>query len=411
MKRILPMLVLLGTFWMVFRPTVAQTVSPEAMRPKSAIPDQFRSLYQELDETLRQQRELYPFKNGRTCPMVSPGLFMAGSGFGPAAPDSQRWQDLVATLDAFKTLGMNAVSVMIAAPDLSLSDPKPLIGFYQRLAAAIHSRGMKLYIEHFDNPPFSPHAHKGYPDTQQGKQDFLRMRKNELTLIYRNIKPDYLSLITEPETMARWSHLSFSTDELTNWVGEVAKSLKHTEHNPNILLGAGAGIWEGEDFVLKAARQPDLDYMDIHFFALKLNGRDMVATLADRIHKVRQMRPQMKITIGETWLYKHGADEPGGMLNRDAYFRDNFSFWSPLDGDFLKLMLGIARKENISVVAPYFSQYFFTYYTFGDADSNRPPPWPGSILWSWNKSMESIRNQALSPTGEAVRTTLRGCSN
>jgi len=365
-------------------------------------------LYRELDETLRRERGLYPFKKGRSCPLVAPGLFNAGSGFGSAASDSQRWKDLLDTLDAFKAARMNAVSVMIAAPDLSLGDPQPLIDFYRRLAGAIHSRDMKLYVEHFDNPPFSPHAHKGLQDTPQGKKDFLNMREKELSLIYREIKPDYLSILTEPETMIRWSHLSFSADELADWIGEVTTRLKSTGASPNTRLGAGAGTWEAEDFVLKFARQPNLDYVDIHLYALNLNGEDMVARLATRIHKVRETRPKMTVKIGETWLYKHGAEEPKGML-RDAFFRDNFSFWSPLDEQFCKLLLGIAQKENISAVAPYFSQYFFAYYTFRDAESSKLPPWPGSVPLSWNKAIESIRSHRLSATGEGIKALLREC--
>jgi len=330
---------------------------------------------------------------------------MASSGYGPAAVDSQRWKDLLATLDAFKAARMNAVSVMIAAPDLTLGDPGPLINFYQRLAREIHSRNMKIYVEHFDNPPLSPHAHKGWQDTPQGRQDFLKMREKEVTLIYREIKPDFLSLVTEPGTMIRWSHLSLSADELANWIGEVTTHLKSTGASPNTLLGAGAGTWESDDFVLKFAQQTNLDYVDIHLYALKLNAEDNVAKLATLVRKVREARPNTRVTIGETWLYKHGAEEPG-MFSREAFFRDNFSFWSLLDEQFLNLLMGIAQKENISVVAPFFSQYLFTYYTFEDAESSMLPPWPGSIPVSWNKALESIRSHQLSSTGKAMSAML-----
>jgi hypothetical protein len=396
-----------GCFLSAICPTTGHNPTSPAAQTEAAIPGEFRPLYRELDETLRQERQLYPFKKGDPCPLVAPSLFMAGSGFGPAASDSQRWKDLLDTLDAFQFAGMNAASVMIAAPDLTLSDPKPLIDFYERLAAAIHSRGMKLYIEHFDNPPFSPHAHQGLQDSPQGRKDFLNMREKEVTLIYREIKPDYLSLITEPETMIRWSHLSFSADELASWVGEVASRLKSAGTSPRTLLGAGAGTWEAEDFVLKFAQQPKLDYVDMHLYALKLNAEDMVATFAARVQKIRQARPNVRVTIGETWFYKHGAQEPKGMLNRDAFFRDNFSFWSPLDEQFLTLLMGIALKGRVSVVVPYFSQYFFAYYDFGDAESSKLPPWPGSVLVSWNKAMESIRRHQLSPTGKAMSKVLQ----
>jgi hypothetical protein len=161
--------------------------------------------------------------------------------------------------------------------------------------------------------------------------------------------------------------------------------------------------------VLGFARQPKVDYIDMHLYALKLNAEDMVARLASRIHKIRLARPNMRVTVGETWLYKHGAEEPKGMLS-DAFFRDNFSFWSPLDEGFLDLLMGISRKENVAVVGPYFSQYFFAYFTFGDAESGKLPPWPGSVPSSWNKALESIRSHQFSPTGRAIRTVLLGCS-
>ena len=137
---------------------------------QAAIPDQFRPLYRELDETLRQARQIYPFQKGKPRPLVAPSLFLAGSGYGPAASDSQRWKDLLATLDAFKGMRMNAVSVMIAAPDLTAGDPAPLIGFYQRLTSEIHKRGMKFYVEHFVPPPFSPRAFKGLRDDPEGRR-------------------------------------------------------------------------------------------------------------------------------------------------------------------------------------------------------------------------------------------------
>ena len=331
---------------------------------------------------------------------------MATNVFRPAASDTQPWQDLLATVDAFKAMRMDGVSVMIAAPLLTVGDPKSLIDIYQRLAREIHARKMKLYVEHFVCPPFSPYALKGLHNDPPGKKEFLEMMEREVALIYREIKPDYLSLVTEPETLLRWTHLAFSADEWATWIREVTTHLKSTTASPNTLLGAGAGSWESDEFVVKFAQQTNLDYVDIHVYALKLNAEDQVAKLATLARKVRQVRPNIGVTIGEAWLYKHGAEEPKGMLNREAFFRDNFSFWAPLDEQFLKLLCGMAQKENIAAVVPYFSQYFFTYYTFGDAESSQLPPWPDSVPVSWNKALESIRRHQLSSTGKAMSAML-----
>jgi hypothetical protein len=267
---------------------------------------------------------------------------------------------------------------------------------------------MKLYVEHFVSPPFSPYALKGLHDDAQGKKEFLEMMEKEVSLIYREIKPDYLSLLTEPETLLRWTHLSFSVREWATWIREVTAHLKSTKASPNTLLGTGAGTWESDEFALEFAEQPNLDYLDIHFYALRLNGEDQVAKLATLVRKVREARPNMRVTIGEAWLYKHGGEEPKGMLSREAFFRDNFSLWAPLDEQFMKLLLGMAQKERIAAVVPYFSQYFFTYYTFESSESSRLPPWPESVPVSWNKAMESIRNHQLSSTGKAMSAMLKG---
>jgi hypothetical protein len=324
-------------------------------------------------------------------------------------PESQRWKDLLATLDAFKAMGMNGVSVMIAAPDLSLGDPALLLGFYQRLAAEIHARGMKLYVEHFVNPPFSPHAFKDLQDTPQGRKEFLDLMEKEVTLIARQVRPDYLSLLTEPETtMMRWTRLTFSADELASWVGAVATHLKSTNTSPKTLLGAGAGTWESPEFVRKAAQQGKLDYIDLHLYALKLGQENQVTNLVAAVHNIREARPDMQVTIGEAWLYKHGADEPKGMLSREAFSRDNFNFWSPLDQQFFRLLLGIAQREKISVVVPYFSQYLFASYTFGDEESSKLPPWPASVPVSWEKALNAIHKHELSETGQTARALLYG---
>jgi hypothetical protein len=384
-----------------------QTLQTKQIKESTDIPEQFLALYQELEESLHQAIQLFPYKKGKYCSLAAPELYFAGSGFGSSATDSQRWKDLLSTLDEFKSMKIEAVSIMIAAPDLTIGDSTSLVIFYQRLANEIHLRKMKLYIEYFDNPPFSPHALKGWQDNLQGRKDFLAMKEKELFLIYREIKPDYLSLVTEPGTMMRWSHLNFSSDELAEWIGEVSTSLKNLGSSPNTLIGAGAGSWESADFILKFAQQSNLDYIDIHLYAMNSSIKDNAIRVDSLVHQVRKVRPGMEITIGETWLYKHSTKEPATVaMYKETFFRDNFSFWSPLDQQFMELLMGIAQKENVSVVAPYFSQYFFSYYKFGDTESSNLPPWPGSVIFSWNKAIESIHHHQLSATGKVMSSML-----
>jgi hypothetical protein len=312
------------------------------------------------------------------------------------------------------------VFVQIEAPDLIFGDPEPRIEFYQRLAKEIHSRNLKLYVEHFINVPFKPNipsgaraptnspAVKELRDDPPGRQEFLNHLEQENALIYRAIKPDYLTLIDEPRiTINRMLHLNISADELADWVGEVTTHLKSTGESPNTLLGAGALTWEPEELVLKFAQQTKLDYVDIHLYSLTFKGEDQASKLATLVRKIREARPNMKITIGETWLLKITAAGTKVTPPQEILRQDNFSFWSPLDEQFLDLLMGIAQKENISVVVPTGSQHFFSYYTIGDAESARLPPGISSSLsMTWSKALESIRGHQLSSTGKAMRAML-----
>jgi hypothetical protein len=377
-----------------------------AARQNDSVPARFSALYSELNESLDRYERLYRFRKGAGCPEIAPNLFMAMSAFGPAAEGSGRWNDLLLTLDAFRNIKAKAVSVMILAPDLTTGDTKSLVDFYRRLAAEIHSRGLRLYIEHFNSSP-SRKGTRGWSDDPAGKQEFLSLMENELRLIYTQIKPDYLSLVTEPGiTMVKWTHLSFSPADLACWAGGVAMRLKETGASPNTLLGAGAGTWEPGDFDTAFARQKDIDYIDIHLYPLKLDGEDQIGKLSRIVHDIRAIRPDMTVTIGETWLYKHGGNESGGVMDKEAYYRDNFSFWSPLDMKFLKLLLGIAQKENISVICPYFAQYLFYYYTFGDPETVNLPLFPASVPAAWSKVAGALRENKLSVTGRYLDSLL-----
>ena len=278
--------------------------------PRPAIPDQFRPLYENLDEALRQTRQICPFKKASARPSVAPNLLQASSMYPPTLSDSPRWKDLMGTLDAFKTMGADAVFVQILAPDLALGNTSVSLDFYRRLAGEIHARKMKLYVEHFFNAPFvanQPREKHVLPATT----DFLRIMEQEAVLICREVKPDYLTLVNEPEMAIRGMlHLDFSPDELAAWVGKLAAHLKSTDASPNTLLGAGAALSEPEDYVLRFARQANLDYLDIHLYTWKVKGEGDIAKLATLVHRVRETRPGMKITIGETWLLKHGAGAP-----------------------------------------------------------------------------------------------------
>ena len=387
----------------------SQTPSPE-------VPSQLKPLYAELDAALTKATETYPCRPGETLPLVAPNLSLAASIYNPTAGDQERWTGLMKTLDAFQAMGMNGVLVQIMAPDLVWGDREGLLAFYRRLATEVRSRHMKLYVEHFVNLPFVANAptkeHRGarIEDTPAGRQEFLDILEREVTLIYRELKPDYLSILTEPgAAIVRELHLSLKSDDFAGWVGKVCTELKQSGASPATLLGAGLATFEPDILATKFARQADLDYIDFHVYLMKLNGADQIARLASMIQMVRAVRPAMKLTIGEAWLFKTGAQAPNPAID-EIFLQNNFSFWSPLDQGFLSLLVGVAQQKQVDVIAPFFSQFFFSYYTYGEADAKALPTGTRSLRLSWQKATAAIDAQQLSPTGTALKALLRSLS-
>src|SRR5271165_4908806 len=94
-KWLLLLMLLSGCFLTLTFPAMGQSQTPLTGKPaqaEAAIPDQFLPLYRELDETLRQETQSYPFEKGNARPLVAANLGMAWSMFDPAASDSPGWK-------------------------------------------------------------------------------------------------------------------------------------------------------------------------------------------------------------------------------------------------------------------------------------------------------------------------------
>jgi hypothetical protein len=382
--------------------------------PAAEVPARFKPLYSELDRELagaEKTARALP-DAGRACPVMAPSLYIASSYFGPAAPGTARWKDIMSALDGFQALGANAVSLMISFPDLTSEnkDPAPLLKFYAALAAEVRARKMKLLVEHFVYPPSAPTRAgrfvAGLKTLPDPKEAFLNMQRTEIELILSRIKPDYLSVVSEPETLDRFLGFSIPADEYAQWLGALADDVAGSGVKGSARLGAGAGAWESGLYVPAFAKVKGLDYIDIHFYPLALGGENMFARFLDLADKVRAEDPSKEIVVSEAWLYKHGAAEPKGVFNTEAYGRDAYDFWAPLDARFLRLMASAGRKKGVSVIAPYFPQFFFTSGKYGPAAQ---PAWPAVMTAEWQSAIEAARSGQVSATGAAFRDIIGGC--
>ena len=132
-------------------------------------------------------------------------------------------------------------------------------------------------------------------------------------------------------------------------------------------LGAGSGVWEDPAYVTSFAAVTGLDYIDIHSYPLTEGVTDYLKNLETWPAVVRAINPSLEIISSESWLYKAQAVELGGPpVNAALLSRDVYSFWEPLDNQYLEVLAITAHKENYSIVAPFRSNYFFAYLDYHD---------------------------------------------
>ena len=186
--------------------------------------------------------------------------------------------------------------------------------------------------------------------------------------IIDELHPDYLTILHEPDTNAVLTGLSqfFDPNVATDYVRRVMEGLNRGESK----VGAGSGTWSGPWYA-NGIVQTNVDYLNLHIYWVNRSsveaGKEMVA--AARAYG----KP---IVIDEAWLFKTvGAGVEGlpGVEGNEAVFRrDVFSFFAPLDRQLLHRVASFAETAGAEYVAPYWSNYFFSYLDYGPTTKDLP---------------------------------------
>lgn len=98
-----------------------------------------------------------------------------------------------------------------------------------------------------------------------------------LVLIANELKPDYLTLIVEPNTQEALTKLKFSPGA---WDGFIKSTLKSVERfKPGVLIGASAGNWEDPVYINGFINLPGIDYIDLYVYPFGKDGIYLERTL------------------------------------------------------------------------------------------------------------------------------------
>jgi hypothetical protein len=215
--------------------------------------------------------------------------------------------------------------------------------------------------------------------------------------IIADIRPDYLTLLSEPDTQTRNTGLGFSPAEFAETVGYVARDL----NPPGIRIGAGAGTWTALEYFKALAAVPELDYLDLHIYPIQHGFA------AERVQRAADIaRSHDKgIAIGEAWLFKSWGREFNRISPVEAFARDAYSFWQPLDEHFIELVVNLARRIDAEFCSFFGMKYFYAYLDY-DADTRGLLPGE-RIRLSDQAAYENIRKGVLSATGEKFQEMIK----
>ncbi len=331
------------------------------------IPATYSNLYTTLDEELNAFTATLNTTN-KTNVIKGAELLTANTHRGADLLDRKAMAGNILYLDHLQEIGVKGVSVSLMFPVLLNDYPQSeeYWQFYKDLVAEIRRRDLVLHMDIgsvFKEREYSS-IQVNYDEVS--KEDYIEGKKQIAIRVLKELQPDYLTLVGEPDTEAAILGFTTSADEYSRLVSQVAQEAGAS----STLLGAGSGTWDSIEFVEIFAQNPDLDYVDLHIYPLS-NGITSYLEQAVKMTNIAKVNGK-KVIIGEMWLYKAAPkDLVRGEASTDIFQRDPFSFWSPLDQKMLQTVYDMAEANGIEYVSPFWSQYFFSYLEY-DSHKNKP---------------------------------------
>jgi len=348
-------------------PSQTPTPTPEAPPP---VPEEYQPLYQELsaelahfEDTLNQK---WDHNQGQT--IFATELAFANGNVGEGLLSATSLDNNRILLDRLQAMGVKGVVLAIKYPLLSPDFPRSseYLKFFKDIMAECRRHDMKVLVECgaiFAGTPYSPVQ---VDWSRYTTETFLQGLQDQLLVIARQVKPDYLTLANEPITEEGLTKLTITP---TVWSDFIASTLGKIDRSSGLLLGAGTGTWENPAYINKIINMPGLDYIDLHIYPLNKDG----LLLERALNWALEARAAGKrVTISESWLWKALPEELGSglgdtekIMNRDVY-----SFWYPLDARFMQDIMNLADATNMDFISFFWMRNFFAYLDYDTTPHN-----------------------------------------
>jgi hypothetical protein len=176
--------------------------------------------------------------------------------------------------------------------------------------------------------------------------------------VLNDLHPDFLNIGAEPDTEATLLGMKDLLDP-QKYADYIAYLLNGLQRGDTRVV-AGVGSWGNLDYARKLAQQPLLDGLSLHVYPVVgecLNKAVQIADLAKTNKKF--------VVFDECWLSKTDILATNGVASSPENFkRDAYSFWAPLDQEFLTVMVKFSRLYGVVYLSPFWTNFFFAYLEF-----------------------------------------------
>ena len=328
------------------------------------VPVEFQEHYTQLETKLDELNDYLAAQwDGTKHPVIfSTELLAASTNRGEKILDPLVFEAIKLNLDAFLTLGVSGISFDIKYPSLTPPFPRwdEYLEFYRNVAQEVRNRNFTLFVAMQTAFTDSIFGHLGADYTGLTLEQYKTDKRQMAEIIIRELQPDYLTIEAEPTTQAMNTGLDFSVENVVDIVTFVLDGLD----KQGTLIGAGAGSWEDMNYIQRLSEDTDIDYLDIHVYAINY---DFVIDRLETIHDIAQTH-DLKVVIGESWLYKNTAAELAdpSVTHLDIYPRDVFGFWIPLDQKYLEMMVSLSHYLEFEFTSLFWMRYFWGYIAYTD---------------------------------------------
>lgn len=369
----------------------------------TSVPSQYDGEYSSLQGILgsfNSSLSMYPASGNEF--VYATELLPANGNRGPALLQANNLVTVARNLNTLQAMGVRGVTIAIGYPLLDPSFPNSAqyLNYFDQVVSMAHARGMKVLVESqvlFANTPYSPLTFdwSALPYSQ-----YVANHIAQDQLIINQIRPDYLELGVEADTEAYLTGYTqlHSPAGWTNYIEQLLGSL----NKGNTKLVAGAATWLGSSYLTGFANDPRLDMISTHVYPIY--GQNLQTLLA--IGKIAQQENK-RLVIDEAWEQKVLQPSLSGAIGGPAITQqDVFSFWSPIDSEFLTLMAKFGQAYPLEYLSPFNEWYFFAYLNWTPTLDTEGYFQLTSQLYPL--AGQNMASNTLTPTGQTYSNLARG---